>query len=196
MKTKKEIDLADDLLDINDIENIEEIKKENVESIAKELGQIKCPKCGCNNFELIKKCIKCNYDFETGGKSCPKCGKINANSSRKCECGFNFKKKKRPLIVNLLITILIMAVLLILTSKYGSFIEKYDMVIKVFAIYVVFVILCKMFIYEGNNESFGAEHEMLEHHKRKVNPRLRRNLFIIFGFIVAVGFLVYYYYFR
>ena len=196
MKKKKEIELIDDLIDISDIENIEEIKRENVESVSKELGQVTCPKCGYKNFELIKKCIKCHYDFEVLGKSCPKCGKITANSVKKCECGFNFKKKKRPLIINLILTALIMAVFIILTGKYGNLIEKYDMVIKVFAIYIAYVILCKMFIYSGTNELFGAEHEMLEHHKRKVNPRLKRNLFIIFGFIVAIGFLVYYYYFK
>ena len=70
------------------------------------------------------------------------------------------------------------------------------MVLKVVLIYIVFVFACKTFISSNPEENFGAEHDMLEKYKRKENPKVFRNLMIIFGAIAAIGFLVYYYYFK
>lgn len=192
---KKEV--IDDVIDITEIENIEEISKENVESVSKELDHVQCPKCGYMNFELTKKCTKCHYDLDFVNKSCPKCGRINANAVKRCECGFNFNRKKRTLLGNLIFTLLIMVLLFVATHYFGDTLKEYDMAVKVICIYVVFVFVCKMLISSHNtNDNLSAEHEMLEKYKRKSNPIVTRNILIILGFIAAVGFLVYYYYFR
>lgn len=197
MKKKKDnIEAIDELFDISDIKNRAEIEKENVVSVGKELTHVKCPKCGYMNFELSRKCTKCRYDLDFVNKSCPKCGRIHANAVKKCGCGFDFNKKKRSLLINLILTLLIMGVIFIVMNNYADVLKKYDMVVKVLLIYVVFVFLCRMFISSNPYEGFGAEHEMLEQYKRKTNPKLKRNLMIVFGFVVAVGFLVYYYYFK
>lgn len=197
MKKKHEkVDEIDNLFDISNIENRGEIEKDNVESISKELAHVKCPKCGYMNFELTKKCTKCRYDLDSVNKSCPKCGRINANEVKRCECGFNFNRKKRSLIVNLIIALIVMVAVFVVMKYYPDILKKYDMVVKVVLIYFVYVFVLKMFISSNPEEGFGAEHEMLEKYKRKESPKVMRNLLIIFGFIVAVGFLVYYYYFR
>lgn len=196
MKKNDNTDYIDDLIDISHIENRAEIEKDNVASVSKELKHIPCPKCGYMNFELTKKCTKCHYDLDKINKSCPKCGKINANATKKCECGFNFTKSQRPLIVNVIIAVLVMAVLFVGMKYYGDILDKYDVAVKVIVGYVIFVFACKMFFSSSPDDGFGAEHEMLEKYKRRSNPRLVRNLLIIFGFVGAVGFLVYYYYFR
>ena len=79
---------------------------------------------------------------------------------------------------------------------YGDVVKKYDMVIKVFFIYIAFVFVCKMFISSNPNDDLAAENDILDKYKRKSNPRVVRNLLIILGAVVAIGFLVYYYYFR
>lgn len=195
MLTKKNEEQFDELENIRNIENLAEIEKENVDSINKELKHVKCPNCGYMNFELSKKCTKCRYDLDFVNKSCPKCGRINANAIKRCECGFNFNKKKRSLITNLIITLIAMAALFVVTKYYGDVVKEYEMVVKVFFIYVIFVLVCKVFIVAHPEDGFGAEHEMLEKYKRKGNPLVIRNLFIILGAIAAIGFLVYYYYF-
>ena len=197
MKKEKDIDIIDDSIDVTGIDNIEEIAKENVDSIAKELEHVKCPKCGYMNFELTKKCTKCHYDLDFINKSCPKCGRINANAVKRCECGFNFNRKKRTLLGNLIFTLLIMALMFVAFHFYGDVLEEYDMAVKVVCIYGVFVLVCKMLVSSHNpKENLSAEHEILEKYKRKSNPIVTRNILIILGFIAAVGFLVYYYYFR
>lgn len=196
MKKNKEIEIIDDIDNIDFIENRAEIEKENVDSVAKNLQHVKCPNCGYMNFELTKKCTKCRYDLDSANKSCPKCGKISENSKKRCECGFNFNKKKKSLLGNLIITIIVMALLFVLMKYYGDILDKYDMVLKVVLIYIVFVFVCKTFISSNPEENFGAEHDMLEKYKRKENPKVFRNLMIIFGAIAAIGFLVYYYYFK
>lgn len=196
MKVDKNKEILNDLEDIGNIENLAEIEKENVTSINKELKHVKCPKCGYMNFELAKKCTKCRYDLDFVNKSCPKCGRINANAVKKCECGFNFNRKKRSLFTNLIITLIIMVLLFVVTKYYGDVVKEYEMAIKVFFIYIAFVLVCKVFISSNPEDGFGAEHEMLEKYKRKSNPLVKRNLLIIIGAVVAIGFLVYYYYFR
>ena len=196
MKTNNNKEQFDELENIGDIENLAEIEKENVDSINKELNHVKCPKCGYTNFELSKKCTKCHYDLDFVNKSCPKCGRINANAVKRCECGFNFNKKKRSLITNLIITLIAMAALFVVTNYYGDVVKEYEMVVKVFFIYVIFVLVCKVFIAANPDDGFGAEHEMLEKYKRKGNPLVIRNLLIILGAVAAIVFLVYYYYFK
>lgn len=197
MKKKYEnIDDLDNLFDISNIENRGEIERDNVESISKELAHVKCPNCGYMNFELTKKCTKCRYDLDYINKSCPKCGRINANAVKRCECGFNFNKRKSTLLGNLIITLIIMVLLFVVMKYYGDVVKKYDMVIKVFFIYIAFVFVCKMFISSNPNDDLAAENDILDKYKRKSNPRVVRNLLIILGAVVAIGFLVYYYYFR
>ena len=89
-----------------------------------------------------------------------------------------------------------MVLLFILMNYYSDVLDKYDMILKVSLIYIVFIFACKTFISSNPEETFGAEHDMLEKYKRKENPKLIRNLLIIFGAIAAIGFLVYYYYFK
>ena len=196
MKRKEKIEKIDEIENISNIENLAEIEKENVESIAKELEHVKCPHCGYMNFELTKKCTKCHYDLDFVNKSCPNCGKINGNAVKRCECGFNFNRQKRSLLINLIITIIVMVLVFVLTKYYGNILEKYDMALKVFSIYIIFVCACRIFISSHPKDGFGAEHEMLERYKVKSNPRVTCNILIILGFIAAVVFLVYYYYFR
>ena len=197
MKKKYEnMDELDNLFDISNIENRGEIEKDNVESISKELAHVKCPNCGYMNFELTKKCTKCRYDLDFVNKSCPKCGRINANAVKRCECGFNFNRKRRSLTVNLILTLLVMAVVFMVMKYYPDMLKKYDMIVKVVLIYFVYVFVLKMFISSNPNDDLAAENDILDKYKRKSNPKIVRNLLIIFGFIAAVGFLVYYYYFR
>jgi hypothetical protein len=127
----------------------------------------------------------------------PNCIRAFANAVKRCECGFNFNRKKRTLLGNLIFTLLIMVLLFVATHYFGDTLKEYDMAVKVICIYVVFVFVCKMLISSHNpNDNLSAEHEMLEKYKRKSNPIVTRNILIILGFIAAVGFLVYYYYFR
>jgi Ca2+/Na+ antiporter len=195
MKKKDKVEKNDEIENI-DIENLEEIEKENIESIAKNLKQVKCPKCGYLNFELTKKCTKCRYDLDFVNKSCPKCGKRNANAVNRCECGFNFNRNKRSLLTNLIITIIVMVLLFVGYNFFGDLIKEYDILIKTVLVYVVFVILCKTFISSNPVEGFSAEQEMLEKFKRKENPVVIRNVLIILGAVAALIFLIYYYYFR
>lgn len=195
-KEYENMDELDNLFDISNIENRGEIEKDNVESISKELAHVKCPNCGYMNFELTKKCTKCRYDLDFVNKSCPKCGRINANAVKRCECGFNFNKGKRTLLSNLIVTLIIMVLLFVLLKYRSDVIKEYDMVIKVFFIYVAFVFVCKMFISSNPNDDLAVENDILDKYKRKSNPRVIRNLLIIFGAVAAIGFLVYYYYFR
>ena len=196
MNKNKDIEIIDDLDFIDNIENRAEIEKENVELVSKELNLVKCPKCGYMNFELAKRCTKCRYDLDDMNKSCPKCGKINEKNKKKCDCGFNFNKRKRTVLGNFIIALLVMILLFVAFNFYGDVVEKYDMVIKVVFIYFAFVFLCKTFISSNPEEGFGAEVEMLEKYKRKENPKVIRNLLIILGAFAAIGFLVYYYYFK
>ena len=197
MKKKYEkIEDMDNLFDISNIENRGEIERDNVESISKELAHVKCPNCGYMNFELTKKRTKCRHDLDYINKSCPKCGKVNANAVKRCECGFNFDKMKRTLLGNLIITLIIMVLLFVVMKYHSDVVKEYDMVIKVFFIYVAFVFVCKMFISSNPNDDLSVESDILDKYKRKSNPRVVRNLLIILGAVVAIGFLVYYYYFR
>ena len=196
MRKYEDVEINDDLSDIRNIENLAEIEKENVDSISKELEHVQCPKCGYMNFKLTKKCTKCRYDLDFVNKSCPKCGRINANAVKRCECGFNFNKGKRTLLSNLIVTLIIMVLLFVLLKYRSDVIKEYDMVIKVFFIYVAFVFVCKMIISSNPNDDLAVENDILDKYKRKSNPRVIRNLLIIFGAVAAIGFLVYYYYFR
>ena len=161
-KEYENMDELDNLFDISNIENRGEIEKDNVESISKELAHVKCPNCGYMNFELTKKCTKCRYDLDFVNKSCPKCGRINANAVKRCECGFNFNRKRRSLIVNLILTLLVMAIAFIVMKYYPDMLKKYDMVVKVVLIYFAYVFVLKMFISSNPNDDLAAENDILD----------------------------------
>ena len=73
-----------------------------------ELEQIKCPKCGYKNIKISKRCTKCRYQLDDTKKSCPRCGRRVEQNSSKCECGFKFTKKRRSVLGNFSIIVVIL----------------------------------------------------------------------------------------
>lgn len=163
----------------------------------KELEQEKCPNCGFMNIKLTKKCTKCNYDLDEHNKSCPRCGRIQPNSYKKCECGFSFSRKKRSIIGNLIITLVIMALLLVVFNLNNSLFDKFSFGLKVVLVFGIVVMVIKTFTKVDEDAiAYSAEAEMAEHHKSIYKMKKISNIAIIIGAIAIAVFLICYYVFK
>ncbi len=163
------------------------------------LKKVKCPKCKFENIAGAKKCAKCRTKLDDGKKSCPKCAKINSDNVKRCvSCGFNFTKRRRTLLENAIVSVVIV-VLLICLVTFGDnvLLEKYNIAIKAIFGFLIFVIIVKTFTY-GENEkiSYSAEEEILEEYRKFGSAKKTGNILILVGAILVILFLIYYYLIR
>lgn len=163
----------------------------------KDLEQIKCPKCGFMNLKLTKKCTKCKQSLDDMTKSCPKCGKIKKKDTIRCDCGFNFNKKRRSLLGNIIIAVIIMVLLFVVLKINDGILEEFNFGLKVILIFAVVVMFIKTIFNFGDDVvSYSAETEIVENSKSLSKMKKISNIAIIVGGIAVAIFLICYYCFR
>ena len=104
---------------------------------------MKCPKCGYDNLGGGTKCGKCGTSLLVKQKiSCPKCATINPADSKKCKkCGYKFNSK-RHLLLNIVISLLFVAVLFVLLYyKKISWLKNISKGFKIFSIFVIVILV-------------------------------------------------------
>ena len=163
----------------------------------KDLEQVTCPKCGFKNIKLTRKCTKCNYDLDKNNKICPRCGKIKANNVKRCECGFNFSRKRISVFLGLIVSLIVVVLLFILYKINPSLFNDVSFALKVILIFVIFVSLLKTYVnINAETVAYSAEKEMIEKHKKLKKMKKTSNIAVVIGFVIALLFLVYYYLLR
>lgn len=159
----------------------------------KDLEMIKCPHCGFENIKYTKKCTKCNYDLDTNNKSCPRCGKINANNVKKCECGYNFTRRRLPLFVLFLISALIAGLLVVFYKLNPSLGEKVFGVTKIVLIFIiVFIVLNSLMNKKHDVVVYSAENEIIKKDKSLNKMKKTSKVAVVSGIVAAVIYLCYY----
>lgn len=161
----------------------------------KDIDFVECPKCHTKNVKGSLKCAKCK-SYIVPMKSCPRCAKVNDASNVKCSrCGFKFKRKRRPIWVNLVISLLLLVILCILVylDKEGI-VRNISKTVKILAVLLV----VSIFIYTLNYGSkdvmkYSAEEEI------SANPKFEKmrkiaNIAVIVGIIIAFVFICCYYF--
>ena len=161
------------------------------------LAKVKCHKCGFENVKGTFRCIKCKTPLSET-KSCPKCAKRNkVDAVRCCSCGYKFNKKRRSVFFNLIVSILLVVVLaLMVYFKHSGAVSNINSILKIVATLSVFGLLYGTINY-GKSEvvKFSAEEEMMDNEKFELLKKIS-NIAIIIGTILAVGFLIYYYFIK
>ena len=159
----------------------------------KELEMKKCPKCGFENIKYTRKCTKCNHDLDTNNKSCSRCGKINSNNVKRCECGYNFTKRKLPFFVGFLISLAIVVLLIVLYNVSPTLTKKISGILKIVLLFVSIFMVLISFVNKTNDVVvFSAENEIIKKDKSLNKMKKTSKLAIISGIIVAVIYLFYY----
>ena len=103
---------------------------------------MKCKKCGYENLSGGTRCGKCGTPFKVDKISCPKCATINEGNAKKCKtCGYKFNTKDKMLL-NIIISIIIVAALvgLVLLDK-ASWVKNIDQGFKVLAIFIILALV-------------------------------------------------------
>lgn len=198
MNKNKQIN-TEDSLDFIDELNLEDISVDGIEQsdIKDNFELVECPNCGFKNIIYARKCTKCNHDLDKYNKSCPKCGKINANNVQKCDCGFNFKRKKIPFWVGLLLSIIIVLPLFFLYKYKPELSDKFSGILRVILLFVVIFMVLNMFFNKSNDVvAYSAEVEMFKKHKELNKMKKKSSIAVIAGIIVAVIYLFYYLIFK
>lgn len=103
---------------------------------------MKCAKCGYENVSGGTKCGKCGAPFKIDKISCPKCATINDGNALKCKkCGYKFNTKNKTLL-NIIISVLLMAVLVILVLlDKASWVKNIDKGFKILALVVIVLLI-------------------------------------------------------
>lgn len=159
----------------------------------KDLEMKKCPKCGFENIKYTRKCTKCNHDLDTNNKSCSRCGKINSNNVKKCECGYNFTKKKLPFFVGILISLITVVLLIVLYKFNPLFTKKFSNVLKIVLLFIsVFMVLSSFVNQKNDIVVYSAENEIIKKDKSLKKMKNTSKLAVISGIVVAVVYLFYY----
>ena len=106
----------------------------------KDLGTIKCPKCGYDNINGSKTCGKCNSRLVLyGNKSCPRCGLKLKDTDKKCpKCGYVLNGGIKKLLFTL-VQILVIVGLGYIVIKYGG--GRYKWPLRVLVLFVGLCIL-------------------------------------------------------
>ena len=114
---------------------------------------MKCPKCGYDNLKGSTHCGKCRTKLKTNKKSCPRCAYKNNSNTKKClKCGYNLEKKD-SLLLNLFISIIIVALLfaLILYNK-KTLVSQIELVFKIIAILSIIYIFIATISFSHKNK--------------------------------------------
>lgn len=158
--------------------------------------QIVCPKCNFKNIKLTKKCTKCGYDLDKKNKVCSKCGKIKANNVKKCDCGFDFTKKRISVLFGVVLSVGVVILLSIIYIFSIDLWNKISMALKVLFLFVVFVMIVKSITNTNYEVVHSDEIEMLKRQKSLGKMKRISKLAVIIGGILSVLFLIYYYFIR
>ena len=155
---------------------------------------IKCNKCGFQNVKQATKCKKCGNELKTTLKTCPKCAKRNDIKVDKCvSCGYDFNKKDVPIRVNLVITLVFIAicVILLLLDK-ESIVEKFNKILKILAIFMIVLIVFNTLTYGKKDivQLPGDENDSINN--RFSFLRGRTLILIIVSVLIALGVIIWY----
>lgn len=155
-----------------------------------------CPKCNFKNIKLTKKCTKCGYDLDKKNKVCSKCGKIKSNNVKKCDCGFDFTKKRMSILFGVILSVGVMILLSIIYIFSIDLWNKISMALKVLFLFVVFVMIVKSITTTNYEVVHSDEIEMLKRQKSLSKMKKISKLAVVIGGILSVLFLIYYYFIR
>lgn len=158
--------------------------------------QIICPKCKFKNIKLTKKCTKCGYDLDKKNKVCSKCGKIKANNVKKCDCGFDFTKKRFSVLFGVVLSISVVILLSIIYIFSNELWSKISVALKVLFLFVVFVMILRSVTNTNYEVVHNDEIEMLKRQESLNKMKRISKLAVVVGGIISVLFLIYYYFIR
>lgn len=158
--------------------------------------QIICPKCKFKNIKLTKKCTKCGYDLDKENKVCAKCGKIKANNVKKCDCGFDFTKKRLSVLFGVVLSISVVILLSIIYIFSNELWKKISVALKVLFLFVVFVMVLRSVTNTNYEVVHSDEIEMLKKQKSLNKMKSISKIAVVVGGIISVLFLIYYYFIR
>ena len=158
--------------------------------------QIICPKCKFKNIKLTKKCTKCGYDLDKKNKVCSKCGKIKANNVKKCDCGFDFTKKRFSVLFGVVLSISVVILLSIIYIFSNELWSKISVALKVLFLFVVFVMILRSVTNTNYEVVHSDEIEMLKKQKSLKKMKNFSKIAVVVGGIISVLFLIYYYFIR
>lgn len=160
----------------------------------KDIEKIKCSKCGFLNVKGSSKCAKCGNVIKNY-VSCPKCAKKNKVNAKICvNCGYKFRQKKKSLLINLVISLLIVAFLfLLLTLEFTNVVSNITKGFKFISVILIFILLYTSINY-GKKEitNYTAEEELIDDNKKVKKMKTFSNIMIVIGAIIVFVFLVYY----
>ena len=114
---------------------------------------MKCPKCGYDNLIGGTKCGKCGTSLLTKQKiSCPKCATINPIENKKCKkCGYKLNSK-RHLLINIIISLIIVAVLFgLLYFDKISWLKNINKSFKIFSIFIIVILVAGTLLFRRND---------------------------------------------
>lgn len=159
-----------------------------------EVKKIQCSKCGFSNVLGTKRCIKCNTKLKLVTKSCPKCAKKNDINVKKCvSCGYNFNKKRRSLVANLIISILLVVILSLLWNfKKTSALYSITNILKALAVlFIVYLVYTTLTYGSKDIASYDKEKELLKNNKKISKMKKISNIAVVFGALVVLGVVIY-----
>ncbi len=166
----------------------------------KDIKKIKCSKCGFSNVLGTKKCVKCNSRLELPTISCPKCAKINKNTVEKCvNCGYKFHGKKRGMLANLIISLIIVGILVVLTIlEHNGVVSSITKGLKVLSLLFVVYIVYSSLSY-GSKEITnyeGVEKELIKDNKKISKMKKISNIAVVLGGFIVLAIVIYFYFFK
>lgn len=166
----------------------------------KDIKKIKCSKCGFSNVLGTKKCVKCKTKLEIPTKSCPKCAKINKKDVNKCvSCGYKFNGRKRGMLANLIISLVIVGILIFLVVlEHNGVVSSITKGLKVlsllFVVYIVYSSLSYGSKEIANYES--AEKDLIKENKKFSKMKKISNIAVVIGALIVFAILIYFYFFK
>lgn len=155
--------------------------------------EIKCPKCGFINAFGTKKCYKCKEPLTHGYVSCPKCAKKNKPNATKCvSCGFNLKKKRRSLLLNLVFSILLVVFLFLCVHFDKVFlVKRVSIAFKVIVVLIMIGIIYFTLTYGKKDVlTYDAEEDMNNKNPAFNRMKLISSIAVIVGITIAAITLI------
>lgn len=166
----------------------------------KDIKKIKCSKCGFSNVLGTKRCVKCNARLEMPTISCPKCAKINEKSVSKCvSCGYKFNGKKRGMLANLIISLVIVGVLITLVVlEHNGMVSNITKGLKVLSLlFIVYIVYSSLSYGSKEIASYeSVEKDLIKDNKKISKMKRISNIAVVIGAFIVLAILIYFYFFK